>query len=213
MKKVSSIVISLFSILLIGNISANAQRIPYMSLIDNKEMKYMDNAEISIDAWREYQYLMKKTYGQDSKEFLSTIFDSIVFDKYYGNLLKYSPNELWISPPMGSKKDLIDCSDYPMIGISYKQCIDYCKWRTEIYNYKIKGVSKITFSIPSHEDYAKAISKAKITNNPPLFKLVNKKRGKITGVTDNVKEYNIGNKINPNDNPIGFRCIAIIEKD
>ena len=215
MKKRASIIILLFSLIL-NTSNIIAQKIPYMTKIDSKEMKYIDNTEVSISDWREYEFDIKNRFGSNSQEFLSTIPDTALFRRYY-NYSYIHPNannmekQNFSNADVGFMKNNYD--KYPMIGISYKQCIDYCKWRTEIYNYKIKGVSKITFSIPSHEDYAKAISKAKITNNPPLFKLVNKKRGKITGVTDNVKEYNIGNKINPNDNPIGFRCIAIIEKD
>ena len=73
MNKIRCIIILVFSILLLGNMSAEAQNIPYMSLIDSQEMKYMDNAEISIHAWREYQYYTKNKYGEDSKEFASTL--------------------------------------------------------------------------------------------------------------------------------------------
>lgn len=211
MNKIRCSVILVFGILLIGNMSAEAQKIPYMSLIDSQEMKYMDNAEVSIDAWREYQYYTKNKYGENSKEFASTIFDTVIFKKHYNKCFSYSPTSIHISINKESSKK--PSCDYPMIGISYDQCLDYCKWRTEVYNYKVKGVKKITFSLPSEFDYANAVSNAKITDNPPLSKLINKKRGQIYGLTDNVKEYVLDNKINPNGNPIGFRCVAIIEKD
>ncbi len=211
MNKIRCIIILVFSILLLGNMSAEAQNIPYMSLIDSQEMKYMDNAEISIDAWREYQYYTKNKYGEDSKEFASTIFDTVVFKLHYNQFFSYSPLSIHISfnKKLGEKA----CCDYPMVGLSYEQCLDYCKWRTDVCNYKVEGVKKITFSLPSEFDYAKAVSYAKITNKPPLSKLTLKKRGQINGLTDNVNEYVLDKKINPTDNPIGFRCVAIIEKD
>ena len=43
---------------LIGNF-AIAQKIPYMTQIDSKEMKYIDNTEVSISDWREYEFDMK----------------------------------------------------------------------------------------------------------------------------------------------------------
>jgi hypothetical protein len=183
-----------------------------MSLIDNKEMKYMDNTEISIDAWREYQYDTRRKYGENSKEFISTIFDTIMFDKYYNKYFYYSTTKLSVGFSKEATKNKMDCSNYPMIGISYQQCIDYCKWRTEVCCYKVKGVSKIIFSLPSKQDYEKAISYAKITKNPPFSKLINKERGKIRGINDNVEEYSIEDALNTKDSPIGFRCIATIIK-
>lgn len=212
MNKIRGFVILLFMIFGIGNISVEAQSIPYMSLIDSQEMKYMDNAEVSIDAWREYQYYIKNKYGEDSKEFASTIFDTVIFNNHYNKYFSYSPTKLSIGLTKESTKNNMSYSDYPMIGVSYCQCLDYCKFRTEVYNYKVKGVKKITFTLPSQQDYAKAISYAKITDNAPLSKLSNKKRGKINGITDNVKEYTLEHQKNPIDNPIGFRCLAIIEK-
>ncbi len=212
MKKITCIGLVLFNILLLSNTNVIAQKIPYMSLIDNKEMRYMDNTEISINAWREYQYDTRRKYGENSKEFISTIFDTIIFDKYYNKYFYYSPTKNNIAFTKEATKNKMDCSDYPMIGISYQQCIDYCKWRTEICCYKVKGVSKIIFSLPSKQDYEKAISYAKITKDPPLSKLKNKERGKIRGITDNVDEYTIENTLNTKGSPIGFRCIATIIK-
>lgn len=211
MKKIICIGLLLFNIVLI-NTNAIAQKIPYMSLIDNKEMKYIDNAEISILAWKEYEYDMKNKYGINSIEFISTIPDTILFKKYY--------NHAYICSAKGENvysnddaKFMNEYGIYPMIGISYQQCIDFCKWRTEVCNYKLKGVSKIIFSLPSKQDYEKAISYAKITKDTPLSKLKNKKRGKVKGITDNVEEYTIENTLNNKDYPIGFRCLATIIKE
>jgi len=212
MKKIISIGLLLFNIILLSNISAIAQKIPYMSLIDNKEMRYMDNTEISIGAWIEYQYDTRRKYGENSKEFISTIFDTIMFDKYYNKYFYYSPTKLYIAFTKEATKNKMDYSDYPIIGISYQQCIDYCKWRTEVCCYKVRGASKIIFSLPSKQDYEKAISYAKRTKEPPFSKLKNKKRGKIRGITDNVEEYTTENTLNTNGSPIGFRCLATLIK-
>lgn len=201
-----------FSFLFLSNTHAFSQRVPYMSLIDKTEMKYMDNAELSIESWREYQYDTKRKYGENSKEFLSTVFDTVIFEKYYNQFFYYSPTKLHVSFTKEARKNDMDISDYPMIGISYEQCIDYCKWRTEVCKYKCKGISKIIFSLPSKQDYAKAVSCAKITNKSPLSKLINKKRGKIKGITDNVQEYTIENSLKIKDLPLGFRCVATLVK-
>lgn len=213
MKKKIYIGLLLLTFLFLFSPNSFSQKIPYMSLIDSKEMKYMDNAELSIEGWREYQYDTKNKYGESSKKFLSTMFDTVIFGKYYNRFFKYCPAKLHVSFTKDAKKNNMDLSDYPMIGISYQQCIDYCKWRTEKCNYKVKGVSKIVFSLPSKQDYAKAVSHAKITNKSPLSKLINKKRGKIKGITDNVQEYTIDNSLNSTNIPTGFRCVATIQKD
>ena len=72
MKKRASIIILLFSLIL-NTSNIIAQKIPYMTQIDSKEMKYIDNTEVSISDWREYEFDMKNRFGSNSQEFLSTI--------------------------------------------------------------------------------------------------------------------------------------------
>ena len=214
MKKRASIIILLFSLIL-NTSNIIAQKIPYMTQIDSKEMKYIDNTEVSISDWREYEFDMKNRFGSNSQEFLSTIPDTALFRRYY-NYSFIHPNannmekQNFSNADVGFMKNNYD--KYPMIGVSYEQCIDYCKWRTERFNWKIKGVEQIEFSLPTQEDYKKAESYAEITFNPPLSILKDKKSGKPQGITDNVIEYTLGNKDQVLDRPIGFRCIAKIIK-
>ncbi len=212
MKKITCIGILLFNILL--NTYIVAQNIPYMTKIDNEELKYIDNSEISIIDWIEYEFAIKNRFGANSPEFISVIPDTAFFNKHYNfsyisaknsdGKYKYHERDVKFMQKSYNK--------YPMIGISYKQCVDYCKWRTEVYNYKIKGVEKVEFSLPSKEDFQKAELLANITYNPPLSILNKKKSGKPQGITDNVIEYSLENKDLVSDRPIGFRCVAKVTK-
>jgi len=214
MKKITCIGILLFSIILNTSFIV-AQKIPYMTQIDNKGIKYIDNTEVSIQNWKEYEFDIRNRFGANSPKLLSTIPDTALFRKYY-NYSYISPNvsnegkrNFSIADVEFMKKNY---DKYPMIGISYQQCVDYCKWRTERFIWKIKGVKKIEFSLPTEEDYKTAEQYATITFNPPLSVLKLKKSGKVHGITDNVIEYTLGNNKERVDIPIGFRCIAKIIK-
>lgn len=213
MKKITCIGILLFSILL-NTSNIVAQKIPYMTQIDNEELKYIDNSEISIIDWIEYEFAVKNRFGANSPEFLSVIPDTAFFKKHYN--FSYISAKNSDGKHKYSERDVEfmkkNYEKYPMIGISYQQCIDYCKWRTEVYNFKIKGVKKIEFSLPNKEDFKKAELYADITHNPPLSILINKKSEKPQGITDNVIEYSLENKDLVDDRPIGFRCVAKVTK-
>lgn len=211
MKKIIYFGILLFSFLLLTTKLVVAQQIAYMTLIDSKEMKYIDNVEISIKEWQEYEADIKNKYGDKSTEFIATLPDTAMFKKYY-NYSYISSNSV-NTKSIYSKEDIYfmlnNYAKYPIIGISYQQCIDYCNWRTEVHILNSKNKNKIVFSLPDKEDYKIAATYAKKTFNPPLSILVKSKTGKIRGLTDNVDEYVKSNLVYK-DKAIGFRCVALV---
>lgn len=210
MKKITFIGLLLFSVFAGTSV---AQNIPYMTLIDREEMKYMDNSEISIADWNEYEFDMKNRFGADSPEFLSTIPDTLFFRKWYMysyiSAAKINTSYRYSKTDWEFKRNNYDRC--PMIGVSHQQCVDYCRWRTERSRWNIKNIDKVEFSLPTEEDYKKAEQFAAKTNDPPLSKLKSRKRsGKIYGLSDNVTEYTLDNKLEYADTPVGFRCVAKI---
>lgn len=193
-----------------GTNFAVAQKIPYMMLIDSKEMKHIDNSEISIQSWREYEAYLVNRYGADSEEARLAFPDTAPFRKHYTyayisatNCCRYAKRDVEFMKSNYQKR--------PMIGVSYEQALEYCKWRTAVYNLScLKGVEKIEFSLPTKEDYKRAESYAEITHNPPLSALKNRKSGKPCGITDNVAEYTLGDRQKPDGRAVGFRCVARI---
>ena len=86
---------------------------------------YMDETEIANIHWLEYMFYVQ----QDSSEerYLSTLPDTTVWaralaynDPYVSHYLRY-PGFRY----------------YPVVGISWKQAVDYCSWRTRVVNLKL----------------------------------------------------------------------------
>ena len=89
---------------------------------------FVDKNEITVVDWREYMYWTKRVYGENSDEYKKIFPDTSVCtgaipDNYFTDA-KYL--------------------NYPIIGISYEQAVDYCKWRSDRVNegYWIKETGK-----------------------------------------------------------------------
>jgi hypothetical protein len=148
---------------LLLSFDAFSQKIPHMTQIDKQELRYMDNSYISILAWQEYMYYTKEKYGQGSKEYLSIIPNIEEFNKHYNG--KYSivkiKDTYTFNPEKGFNKKR---ENFPIVGLSISQKEGYCKWRTEVFNYKVAKKHKVVFSLPTAKDYEKAIKLKKIKN-------------------------------------------------
>ncbi|MGB0888036.1 MAG: SUMF1/EgtB/PvdO family nonheme iron enzyme [Vicingaceae bacterium] len=81
---------------------------------------YMDETEVSNFMWMEYVYWNGRSYGFDSPEYIKTLPDTTVWEikqEYNAPYVK-----LYLRHPA--------YRDYPIVGITYEQALDYCKWRT-----------------------------------------------------------------------------------
>ena len=86
---------------------------------------YMDQTEVTNFHWVEYLYWIQRAYGAD-------------FPMVYKNAL---PDTLCWRSPLGFNEKFVDYylrhpayRDYPVVGISWLQASDYCKWRTDRVN-------------------------------------------------------------------------------
>ncbi|MBP7809841.1 MAG: SUMF1/EgtB/PvdO family nonheme iron enzyme [Bacteroidia bacterium] len=82
---------------------------------------FADETEISNFSWQEYEFWMKRKYGANSIEHISTLPDTLVWRE------KYTDNEPYVQHYYRHSA----YKDYPVIGISYEQVVAFCKWRTE----------------------------------------------------------------------------------
>lgn len=82
---------------------------------------YFDKTEVTNVAWREYEHWCKEKYGVSSLRYWNALPDTTVWRK----VLSYSESyvENYYRNPM--------FDDYPIIGISYEQAVNFCKWRTD----------------------------------------------------------------------------------
>ena len=81
---------------------------------------FADETEITNFAWQEYESWTKTIYGKDSKEHLATLPDTTCWRA------KLSYNEPYVQYYYRHPA----YKDFPVIGISYDQATNYCKWRT-----------------------------------------------------------------------------------
>jgi formylglycine-generating enzyme required for sulfatase activity len=85
------------------------------------ETFFADRTEVTNFSWLEYELWVKAKYGPRSEEHLKVIPDTTVWNNMgYSNL--YYAAAYYRHPTF---------RNHPVVGISYDQVLDYCKWRTE----------------------------------------------------------------------------------
>jgi gliding motility-associated lipoprotein GldJ len=104
---------------------------------------YMDQTEVTNFHWLEYLYWLNRTFSSDPDG------DEGFFPMVYQNAL---PDTLCWRTPLGFHEKFVEYylrhpayRDYPVVGVSWLQANDYCKWRTDRVNEKIlirEGVLK-----------------------------------------------------------------------
>lgn len=110
---------------------------------------YADETEISNFTWNEFEHWTAITYGKNSPQHLATLPDTTVWRE------KLSYNEPYVihyyrHPAYKS---------FPVVGISYEQAIEFCKWRTERVKQllDLKGIYKTNFfyRLPTKSEWEK----------------------------------------------------------
>lgn len=86
---------------------------------------YIDQTEVTNFNWTEYMYWVKRAYGES-------------YPMVYKNAL---PDTLCWRSRLGFNEKFVDYylrhpayRDYPVVGVSWLQASDYCKWRTDRVN-------------------------------------------------------------------------------
>lgn len=105
-------------LLLTSSTSLMAQRelVPpgTVKIVDNF---YVDQTEVTNLSWREFQHWLQQAYGSDSEPFnLSKPDTSLLVEIYPGLASTYFEHPAF--------------DEYPIVGISHDQAVEYCRWRT-----------------------------------------------------------------------------------
>jgi formylglycine-generating enzyme required for sulfatase activity len=82
---------------------------------------FADECEISNLAWREYVEYNNRIFGKGSIEYTSSLPDTLVWRHKLAFCEPYV--EYYFRHPA--------YSGYPVVGLTYEQAVQYCKWRTE----------------------------------------------------------------------------------
>ncbi|QZE15927.1 SUMF1/EgtB/PvdO family nonheme iron enzyme [Halosquirtibacter laminarini] len=88
---------------------------------------YMDETEVRNVDWREYLHWIERVYPDDKKEFQKALPDTLVWRE------ELSYNEPYLENYLRHPA----FSDYPVVGVSWVQASNYCKWRTDRVNEQI----------------------------------------------------------------------------
>ncbi len=86
---------------------------------------YMDKYEVTNLNWREYEHWMSVVFGRVAPELVARMLpDSTVWRE---EMAYNEPYELYYYRHPAF-------SFYPVVGVSWTQCMDYCRWRTDRVN-------------------------------------------------------------------------------
>jgi gliding motility-associated lipoprotein GldJ len=88
---------------------------------------YMDETEIRNVDWREYLYWLRRVYPNNPEVFDAALPDTLV----WRNELAYN------EPFLENYLRHAAYAEYPVVGVSWVQATDYCKWRTDRVNERI----------------------------------------------------------------------------
>ena len=88
---------------------------------------YMDETEIRNIDWREYLYWLRRVYPNNPEVFNAALPDTLV----WRNELAYN------EPFLENYLRHAAYAEYPVVGVSWVQATDYCKWRTDRVNERI----------------------------------------------------------------------------
>ena len=86
---------------------------------------YMDETEVTNSFWLEYVYWLNRVYGETYREVvIRALPDTLVWRE------KLSFNEPYVDYYLRHPA----YQDYPVVGVSWNQANDFCKWRTDRVN-------------------------------------------------------------------------------
>lgn len=101
-----------------GNVTAE---IVPPNCIKVDENLFVDRTEITNFHWLEYLYWTKRIYGKKSEEYIAALPDTNVWSALDSTYISLDTN--YLRHPA--------YRDYPLVGISHQQAIDFGKWREE----------------------------------------------------------------------------------
>jgi sulfatase modifying factor 1 len=122
---------------------------------------YMDRTEVTNFHWLEYMYWMKRVYYKSYPHvYKKCLPDTLAWRKALGYREKYV--NYYLRHP--------SYRDYPVVGVSWLQANDFCKWRTDRVNEAIlvrEGIINWHFAEASYDVGGDVGAANQLTNPPP----------------------------------------------
>lgn len=108
-----------------------------------RDSLYIDANEVRNVDYREYLFSLNKSKKKNSTEYKNAMLDTLVWRTPEAYNEPYV--ELYLRHPA--------YKEYPIVGVSHKQAIDFCNWRTDRVNESIyKKINKLNILIEINAD-------------------------------------------------------------
>jgi formylglycine-generating enzyme required for sulfatase activity len=158
-----SIALLVFVFVFISFKSNNNSFVPPGTVKVNDKL-YWDETEVTNLHWLEYVYWNKKHFGEQSEQYKKSLSDTTVWDNMQPEQSIYHNHPAF--------------NNYHVVGITYEQAKDYCKWRTERVKETLailKKTAEINFNyrLPAKEEWE---SVANAGYDEKQLKIINSKR-------------------------------------
>jgi formylglycine-generating enzyme required for sulfatase activity len=114
-----------------------AQKFYGMAKVDGN--LWVDETEVTVN---EYRQFLNDLPEKDKKQYQP---DVTVFKNIDPTVMN-----LYFTHPV--------YDNFPIVGINYEQALAFCKWRTDIYNKDPNNRLKVTFTLPTAEEWDKIAS-------------------------------------------------------
>lgn len=115
------LLLSLATILVTSFVSKKKKEFVPPGTVKINDTLFADETEISNFSWVQYQFWVYTKYGYNSPQYKAVLPDTLVWRdsaSYNEPYVKY-----YLRHPA--------YRDYPVVGVSYEQAVEFCKWRTE----------------------------------------------------------------------------------
>lgn len=175
--------------------------------VKNVDNLYIDCSEVTNIGWMEYLYFIKNEYGENSPQYKAALPDTTLT----GYSFKHPSYR-----------------NYPVVGITYEQALDYAQWRTKAANIILEQSGKkyrYEYLLASEEVLQQAFLQQK-SKSVQLSAMQAVSSKKLVHIDDNAKEITSNKTIfigatddklffeayKQPDSLTSFRCMARVAK-
>jgi len=172
---------------------------------------YMDETEVTNQHWLEYMYWMQRVYNKSYPHvYKKCLPDTLAWRKTLGYREKYV--NYYLRHP--------SYRDYPVVGVSWLQANEFCKWRTDRVNEAIlvrEGIIQWHFADVYNNDVGAGndVSYSDQTQSKPenMFSTENYLNGNYTIKDKGIKQDNLNDSDEKNPKYLSKNGKYIYEKD
>lgn len=115
----------------------NGQVVSFQRLVPNgiaiNDTLQCDETEVAIIDYREYLHWIERTYGSNSQTYTSALPNTMIEDIFLKNYGKDADSSLYENADLRERYFRYpNYWDYPIVGITYEQAVNYSNWRSDM---------------------------------------------------------------------------------